>query len=50
LDTSAEQVALARELGLATVDQQEISAYLASLEDASVDVVLLMDVLEHFRR
>ncbi len=50
LDTSAEQVALARELGLATVDQQEINAYLASLADASVDVVLLMDVLEHFQR
>ena len=50
VDASAEQVALAHDLGLAMVKNGDIYTYLNSLENGAVDVVLLMDVMEHFRR
>lgn len=47
IDVSAEQVARARRLGLSHVVQGRISDYFDTAADASVDVLLLMDVLEH---
>jgi 2-polyprenyl-3-methyl-5-hydroxy-6-metoxy-1,4-benzoquinol methylase len=49
VDVSTDQVALAARLGI-TVEQEEISVYLTKCGDGTVDVVLLMDVLEHFTR
>ncbi len=50
LEQSAEQIARARRLGLRQVQQGDIQGFLDDTPDASVDVVLLMDVLEHLRR
>ncbi len=50
VDVSAEQIALAQRLGLAAVKQADIGTYLTSVENNSVDVVLLMDILEHLTR
>ena len=50
VDVSAEQVALAHRLGISSVEQQDIALYLTSVEEETVDVVLLMDVLEHLSR
>jgi SAM-dependent methyltransferase len=49
VDVSVEQVALAARFGI-SVEQDEISGYLAKLKDEILDVVLLMDILEHFSR
>jgi 2-polyprenyl-3-methyl-5-hydroxy-6-metoxy-1,4-benzoquinol methylase len=49
VDVSTEQVALAARFGI-SVEHDEIAGYLAKLKDEIVDVVLLMDVLEHFCR
>ncbi|MEZ0610035.1 class I SAM-dependent methyltransferase [Fibrella sp. WM1] len=46
VDTSAEQVALAHQIGLTDVRQQTIDSFLATYHDPT-DLVLLMDVLEH---
>jgi SAM-dependent methyltransferase len=46
VDTSAEQVAMAHQLGLHEVQQGEIMPFLASYTQ-SVEVILLMDVIEH---
>ena len=46
-DGSAEQVELAHRLGIREVEQQDIHSYLENVTPESVDVVLLMDVLEH---
>ncbi len=50
VDVSAEQVALAHGFGLTFVKQQDIRSCLASLAENSLDVLLLMDVLEHLTR
>jgi 2-polyprenyl-3-methyl-5-hydroxy-6-metoxy-1,4-benzoquinol methylase len=50
VDLSSEQTARARRLGLHQVQQGEINRVLDDTADASVDVVLLMDVLEHLTR
>lgn len=50
VDISAEQVALAHALGITAVEQAEINSYLASVDSQTVDLVLLMDVLEHLTR
>jgi cyclopropane fatty-acyl-phospholipid synthase-like methyltransferase len=50
VDISTEQVDLAHKLGLMSVERNSIEAYAASLPNHSVDVILLMDVLEHMGR
>jgi 2-polyprenyl-3-methyl-5-hydroxy-6-metoxy-1,4-benzoquinol methylase len=50
VDVSAEQVALAHKLGINAIERQDISLYLTTVEDETVDIVLLMDVLEHLTR
>jgi SAM-dependent methyltransferase len=50
IDCSSEQVELAKRLGITGIDQMEISSYLMSVKNETFDVVLLMDVLEHFTR
>jgi 2-polyprenyl-3-methyl-5-hydroxy-6-metoxy-1,4-benzoquinol methylase len=50
VDVSAEQVEVANRFGIPGVEQQEIGSYLTTVEDETVDVVLLMDVLEHVAR
>lgn len=50
VDVSAEQVALAHKFGLTAVEQANIISYLASIDDETADVILLMDVLEHLTR
>ena len=50
VDASAEQVALAHACGISQVEQLDINDYLSTAGDESADVVLLMDVLEHFQR
>lgn len=50
VDGSSEQVALAHSFGLTFVIRQDILSCLGSLEENSVDVLLLMDVLEHLTR
>jgi 2-polyprenyl-3-methyl-5-hydroxy-6-metoxy-1,4-benzoquinol methylase len=47
VDVSAEQVELAHQLGIHQVEQGELAAFLDGTDSSSVDVVLLMDVLEH---
>ncbi len=50
LEMSPEQIARAHRLGLHQVQQGDIQRFLDDTPDASVDVVLLMDVLEHLTR
>jgi SAM-dependent methyltransferase len=50
VDISTEQVALAHKLGITTVEQADINSHLASVDSQTVDLVLLMDVLEHLTR
>lgn len=50
VDVSSEQVALAHKFGINVVEQQDIGSYLTTVQDETVDVVLLMDVLEHLSR
>lgn len=47
VDGSPEQVALAHELGIENVRQGDIMKTLAELPDASLDLVITADVLEH---
>ena len=47
VDTSAEQIAIAHQTGLTAVEEGDIESHLAALPAASVDVVLLIDVIEH---
>jgi SAM-dependent methyltransferase len=46
IDTSAEQVKLAHQLGITEVQQGDIQSFLAS-DTGQADVILLMDVIEH---
>lgn len=50
VDVSGEQVAMAQSIGIAEIGRGDIGAFLATVKDSSVDVVLLIDVLEHFTR
>lgn len=50
IDTSAEQVALARSLGLDRVEEGDIVAHIRNVAEATYDVVVAFDVLEHFTR
>jgi 2-polyprenyl-3-methyl-5-hydroxy-6-metoxy-1,4-benzoquinol methylase len=50
IDASAEQVALAHEFGIHEVQLDEVDPFLAKLDEASVGVILLMDVLEHLTK
>ena len=50
IDVSSEQIARAHALGLFEARRGEIDAFLAGAADQSLDVVLLVDVLEHLTR
>ncbi len=50
IDVSAEQVALAHRLGIPEVQQDDLNSFLECTPMGSIDVVLLMDVLEHLTR
>jgi predicted TPR repeat methyltransferase len=50
VDTSPAQVSLARKRGIATVVQKDLIAALESTRDRSMDVVVALDVLEHFSK
>jgi SAM-dependent methyltransferase len=50
VDRSPQQVNLAKRLGITGIQQSEIAGYIASVEAGTVDVVLLMDILEHLTR
>jgi SAM-dependent methyltransferase len=50
IDASAEQVAAAHELGLDVVQQGSLLGFLRQTRDASCDVVIAFDVLEHFTK
>ncbi|WP_272501886.1 class I SAM-dependent methyltransferase [Salinibacter ruber] len=50
VDVSQEQIELARALGLEGIVCDEIEEYLRGQEPDSIDVVLLIDVLEHLDR
>lgn len=50
VDFSAQRVTLAHDLGIREVSQGEIIEYLGRIGTDEVDVILLMDVLEHLGR
>jgi len=50
IDVSDEQIARAHALGLFEARRGDIAAFLANADDRSLDVVLLLDVLEHLTR
>lgn len=50
IDVSPEQVAAAQRLGIEGVRQGDLLATLASLPEASQDVVVAFDVIEHFTK
>jgi len=50
IDVSNEQIARAHGLGLFEARRDDIDTFLASADDRSLDVVLLIDVLEHLTR
>jgi SAM-dependent methyltransferase len=50
VDGSAEQVVEAKRLGISGVEQGDLLAYLRATASASIDVVIAIDVLEHFDR
>ena len=50
VDGSPEQVAAARRLGIAGVEEGDLRDALAAQADASLDVVIAFDVIEHFTR
>jgi len=50
IDTSAEQIAVANKLGIEGVREGDLFETLSSLAHESCDVVLMCDVLEHFRK
>lgn len=49
-DTSPEQVAAAQRLGIAGVQQGDLTETLKSLPDGSQDAVIAFDVIEHFTK
>jgi len=50
IDVSDEQIQRAHGLGLSQVRRGDIDTFLASADDRSFDVILLIDVLEHLTR
>jgi len=50
VDTSPEQVAAAQKLGIKGVEQGDLMTKLSSTGDASLDVVVAFDVIEHFTK
>lgn len=50
IDVSAEQVELAQRLGVPEVQQDDLNTFLECAKSTSVNVVLLIDVLEHLNR
>jgi 2-polyprenyl-3-methyl-5-hydroxy-6-metoxy-1,4-benzoquinol methylase len=50
VDGSSEQVAAARRLGIAGVEQDDVVSTLAKTASASLDVVVAFDVIEHFTK
>lgn len=50
VDGSPQQVEAAKQLGISTVEQGDLLDTLAKQADASVDVVVAFDVLEHFTK
>lgn len=50
VDVSAEQVALAKKLGVSEARQSDIMSYLSVQSSDSIGVILLMDILEHLSR
>jgi cyclopropane fatty-acyl-phospholipid synthase-like methyltransferase len=50
VDGSPEQVAAARRLGVAGVEQGDLLSALAATHNASLDVVVAFDVIEHFTK
>ncbi len=50
VDRSPQQVAKARDLGIEGVEEGDLMATLKSLPDASQDVVVAFDVIEHFSK
>ncbi|MCA0238526.1 MAG: class I SAM-dependent methyltransferase [Bacteroidetes bacterium] len=50
IDYSSEQVELANMMGLTFIYQGDIIDYLAKSKDSCIDVIILMDVIEHFTR
>lgn len=50
VDTSAEQIAKARELGITTAECQPALEHIRNLPDAALDAVLLFDILEHLEQ
>jgi len=50
VDTSPEQVAAAQRLGINGVEQGDLMTKLRATGDASLDVVVAFDVIEHFTR
>jgi 2-polyprenyl-3-methyl-5-hydroxy-6-metoxy-1,4-benzoquinol methylase len=50
VDGSAAQVAAARKLGINSVEQGEVMATLRATADASLDVIVTFDVIEHFTK
>lgn len=47
VDTSPEQVGVARSLGIKNISEGDIYEFLTQLPDGSVDVVVAFDILEH---
>jgi SAM-dependent methyltransferase len=50
VDVSAEQVALAKSLGIEDVVHADLLHFLAKTESSTVDFVLLFDIIEHLNR
>lgn len=50
VDISIEQVEYAHELGLETVIHSDLLNFLEGCDDASIDVILMIDILEHMDR
>jgi 2-polyprenyl-3-methyl-5-hydroxy-6-metoxy-1,4-benzoquinol methylase len=50
IDTSAEQIAQARELGIGEVEQCDVFSFLQNAEGESYDVVIAFDIIEHLTK
>jgi 2-polyprenyl-3-methyl-5-hydroxy-6-metoxy-1,4-benzoquinol methylase len=50
VDASPKQIAVARELGIANVEQGDVLNAVAALADASQDCIVTFDLIEHFTR
>ena len=50
IDTSEEQVSEAHRLGIQHVVQRDLVEYLQTLDDSTVDLLIAIDVIEHFNK